>query len=537
MTHASHDNALSSSIPGLGVIIMAAGLGKRMKSALAKVLHPVAGRPMVLYVLDIACGLAEQGVAVVVGHQGADVRKVAEAVGGQVAVAEQTKQLGTGHAVLQARPVFGDAAHRKPTRYLILNGDTPLLTEATVRELLAMHDAQGAAVTLLTAVLDDASGYGRVIRHRREEWLQGAADNRVQSIVEDKDASPAERSVREINVGTYVVDGEFLFPALDKLDPRNAQGEYYLTDIVQMAVQQGRTVSALRLRDIDEGLGINSRVQLAEAEQVIRRRIRERWLEAGVTMRDPSSTWIDAEVTIGRDTLLYPNVTLEGRTVIGENTVVHSGTRITDCVIGHRVEILDHCVFRESQVEDDSHLGPFVHLRPGVVVRRKGKVGNFVEMKKTELGEGSKANHLSYLGDATIGQGVNIGAGTITCNYDGYKKFQTVVGDGVFIGSDVQLVAPVTVGPGSVIAAGATVTQDVPADALVIARVPQVTREGWAARRRALQSGQVPPPAPKPAPAVKPRTRTKPVKATSKAKAQTRAAKKKQPAVQRSKRR
>lgn len=537
MTHASHDNALSSSIPGLGVIIMAAGLGKRMKSALAKVLHPVAGRPMVLYVLDIACGLAEQGVAVVVGHQGADVRKVAEAVGGQVAVAEQTKQLGTGHAVLQARPVFGDAAHRKPTRYLILNGDTPLLTEATVRELLAMHDAQGAAVTLLTAVLDDASGYGRVIRHRREEWLQGAADNRVQSIVEDKDASPAERSVREINVGTYVVDGEFLFPALDKLDPRNAQGEYYLTDIVQMAVQQGRTVSALRLRDIDEGLGINSRVQLAEAEQVIRRRIRERWLEAGVTMRDPSSTWIDTEVTIGRDTLLYPNVTLEGRTVIGENTVVHSGTRITDCVIGHRVEILDHCVIRESQVEDDSHLGPFVHLRPGVVVRRKGKVGNFVEMKKTELGEGSKANHLSYLGDATIGQGVNIGAGTITCNYDGYKKFQTVVGDGVFIGSDVQLVAPVTVGPGSVIAAGATVTQDVPADALVIARVPQVTREGWAARRRALQSGQVPPPAPKPAPAVKPRTRTKPVKATSKAKAQTRAAKKKQPAVQRSKRR
>ena len=540
MTDASYDKTLSASIPGLGVIIMAAGLGKRMKSTLAKVLHPVAGRPMVRYVLDIACGLAEQGVAVVVGHQGGDVRKVVEAVGGQVAVAEQAKQLGTGHAVLQARPVFTDVAHRRPTRYLILNGDTPLLTESTVRELLAMHDAQGAAVTLLTAVLDDASGYGRVIRHRREEWPEGAADNRVQSIVEDKDASPAERSVREINVGTYVVDGEFLFPALDKLDPRNAQGEYYLTDIVQMAVQQGRAVSALRLRDLDEGLGINSRAQLAEAEGVIRRRIRERWLQAGVTMRDPASTWIDAEVTIGRDTLLYPNVTLEGRTAIGENTVVHSGSRITDCTIGHRVEILDHCIFRESQVDDNSHLGPFVHLRPGVVVRRKGKVGNFVEMKKTELGEGSKANHLSYLGDATIGKGVNIGAGTITCNYDGYKKFQTVVGDSVFIGSDVQLVAPVTVGQGSVIAAGATVTQDVPADALVIARVPQVTREGWAARRRALQSGQVPPPAPKSAPAVNLRTSTtsttKP-KATSKAKASTRAAKKKQPPVQRSKRR
>lgn len=537
MTYSSHDNAWSSSVPGLGVIIMAAGLGKRMKSSLAKVLHPVAGRPMVLYVVDIACGLAEQGVAVVVGHQGADVRKVVEAVGGQVAVAEQTKQLGTGHAVLQARPAFTGVAHRRPTRYLILNGDTPLLTESTVRQLLAMHDAQGAAVTLLTAVLDDASGYGRVIRQRREEWPQGAADNRVQSIVEDKDASEAERLVREINVGTYVVDGEFLFPALDKLDPRNAQGEYYLTDIVQMAVRQGRTVSALRLRDIDEGLGINSRVQLAEAEGVIRHRIRTRWLEAGVTMRDPASTWIDADVTIGRDTLLYPNVTLEGRTVLGEETVVHSGTRITDCRIGNRVEILDHCIFRESQVEDDSHLGPFVHLRPGVIVRRKGKVGNFVEMKKVELGEGSKANHLSYLGDATIGSGVNIGAGTITCNYDGYRKFQTVVGDGVFIGSDVQLVAPVTVGQGAVIAAGATVTQDVPVDALVIARVPQVTREGWAARRRALQSGQTPSPASPPVSSVKTRMSAKPVKAASKPKAAIRAAKKKQPAVPRSKRR
>lgn len=545
MTHSSQDKLVPSSIPGLGVIIMAAGLGKRMKSALAKVLHPVGGRPMVMYVLDIACSLAEQGVAVVVGHQGAEVRKVVEAVGDQVAVAEQTKQLGTGHAVLQARPVFSGGSHRKPSRYVILNGDTPLLTEATVRELLAMHDAQGAAVTLLTAVLDDASGYGRVIRRRRDEWLQGAADNAVQSIVEDKDASEAERAVREINVGTYVVDGEFLFPALDTLDPRNAQGEYYLTDIVQMAVQQGRTVSALRLRDIDEGLGINSRVQLAEAEGVIRRRIRERWLEAGVTMRDPASTWIDAEVTIGRDTVLYPNVTLEGRTAIGESVVVHSGARITDCAIGDRVEILDHCILRESQVEEDCHLGPFVHLRPGVIARRKAKVGNFVEMKKTELGEGSKANHLSYLGDATIGSGVNIGAGTITCNYDGYKKFHTVVGDGVFIGSDVQLVAPVTVGQGSIIAAGATVTQDVPKDALVIARVPQVTREGWAARRRALQSGQVPPPAPavKPALPVKAATSAKTVtraKISTRAKASTsakRTVKKKQPAVQRSKRR
>ena len=358
-----------------------------------------------------------------------------------------------------------------------------------MRALLAMHDEQKAAVTLLTAVLDDASGYGRVIRCRRDEWLKGAADNVVQKIVEDKDASPDERLVREVNVGTYVVDGEFLFPALDRLDPKNAQGEYYLTDIVQMAVEQGRTVSALRLRTLDEGLGINSRVQLAEAERVMRQRIREQWLEAGVTMRDPSSTWIDATVTIGRDTVLYPDVTLEGRTAIGEDVVIHSGTRISECTIGNGVEILDHCVLRESSVDEGAHVGPFAHLRPGVRVGRKAKVGNFVEMKKAELGEGSKANHLSYLGDAKIGKGVNIGAGTITCNYDGARKHETVIQDHVFIGSDTQLVAPVTVGVGAVIAAGTTVTKDVPADALSIARIEQINRGGWAAKRRALQAG------------------------------------------------
>lgn len=480
------EHMIQSSIPGLGVIIMAAGMGKRMQSKLTKVLHAIAGKPMVLYVLDVACRLADRGIAVIVGHQGADVRKVVEGADSRVVVAEQAQQLGTGHAVLQARAMFSSDPRRRPSRYVILNGDTPLLTEATVRDLLAVHDEQKATVTVLTAVLDDAAGYGRVIRRRRNECLQGAAENRVQKIVEDKDASEDERAVREVNVGTYVVDGEFLFPALAKLDPRNAQGEYYLTDIVQMAVEQGHTVAALRLRTIDEWVGINSRVQLAEAERVIRQRIRDQWLEAGVTMRDPSSTWIDAEVAIGRDTVLYPNVMLEGRTVIGEDTTVHSGVRITDCVIGSHVEILDHCILRGSQIDDDARLGPFVHLRPGVLVRRKAKVGNFVEMKKTELGEGSKANHLSYLGDAKIGKGVNIGAGTITCNYDGAHKYQTVIEDRVFLGSDTQLIAPVTIGEGSVIAAGTTVTQDVPADSLAIARVTQVNRAGWAAKRRAM---------------------------------------------------
>ena len=458
-----------------------------MQSKQVKVLHPVAGQAMVLYSVGLGLRVAGDRVAVVVGHQADQVRQVIDRAtagvsdGSSVAIVEQRVQLGTGHAVLQSRPAFAVGKRGAPSNYLILNGDTPLLQDKTVRELLRVHQAERATVTILTAVLEDASGYGRVVRAHSAERV-------VSRIVEDRDATAEERAIREINVGTYVVDGEFLFSALEKLDPSNAQGEYYLTDIIRLAAEQGRPVAAVVLGDPDEGLGVNTRRQLATAEQVVRQQIRERWLDAGVTMIDPASTWIDATVTIGKDTVLYPNVTLEGTTVIGEDAVLRSYTRLTNCTVGHRVEILDHCVFADSHIEDDAHLGPFVHLRPGVVVRKKAKVGNFVEMKKTDLGEGSKANHLSYLGDAKIGKGVNIGAGTITCNYDGVHKFQTVIGDGVFLGSDTQLIAPVTVGAGAIIAAGTTVTQDVPADALVIARVPQVNRAGWAARRRAMMT-------------------------------------------------
>ncbi len=473
-------------IAGLAVVVMAAGLGKRMRSKQAKVLHRVAGQAMVLYSVGLGLRVAGDPVAVVVGHQADLVRQVIDratsGMSGEAAIAivEQREQLGTGHAVLQSRPVFAVGKRGAPSNYLILNGDTPLLQESTVRELLRVHGENHATVTVLTAVLEDASGYGRVVR--AHSTAQGVA-----RIVEDRDANAEERTIREINVGTYVVDGEFLFSALEKLDPSNAQGEYYLTDIIHLAEQSGRHVAAVVLDNPDEGLGVNTRRQLAEAEQVVRRQIRERWLDAGVTMIDPASTWIDATVTIGKDTVLYPNVTLEGMTVIGEDCVLRSSTRLTNCIVGNSVEILDHCLFTDSHIEDDAHLGPFVHLRPGVVVRKKAKVGNFVEMKKTDLGEGSKANHLSYLGDTTIGKGVNIGAGTITCNYDGVRKFQTVIGDGVFLGSDTQLIAPVTVGARAIIAAGTTVTEDVPEDALVIARVAQVNRAGWAARRRALQ--------------------------------------------------
>ena len=485
-SHSTTPVEIPAPVAGLGVVVMAAGLGKRMRSKQAKVLHRVAGQPMVLYSVRLGLRLASNRIAIVVGHQNELVRQVIETWlsdkqrRSQVSIVKQRELLGTGHAVLQSRPVFAAGRQGSPARYLILNGDTPLLREATVRDLLRVHEAERAAVTILTAVLDEAGGYGRVVRVR-------SAAREISHIVEDQDATGDEQAIREINVGTYVVDGTFLFDALEKLDPGNAQGEYYLTDLLRIAVAQRRHVAALVLDNPEEGLGVNTRQQLAEAERVIRQQIRERWLEAGVTMIDPASTWIDAGVTIGADTVLHPNVTLEGATTVGEDCVIRSYSRLSDCTVGNRVEVLDHSVLRESVLEDDTVLGPFVHLRPGVVVRRKAKVGNFVEMKKADLGEGSKANHLSYLGDAKIGKGVNIGAGTITCNYDGFRKSQTVIGDHVFLGSDTQLIAPVKVGAGSIVAAGTTVTEDVPPDALVISRVPQVNQAGWAARRRALE--------------------------------------------------
>lgn len=492
MTQASRSQIPSVPISRLGVIVMAAGQGKRMNSNHAKVLHHVAGQAMVLYAVDVALQLAGQRIAVVVGHQADRVRQEIKAgLAGKpraeaVNIVEQAEQLGTGHAVMQSRSVFAAEQAARPTQYLILNGDTPLLREQTARNLLEVHQSQGATVTILTAMLDDPSGYGRVIRRDFGGAGDAVASSDVLKIVEDRDATSVERGIKEINVGTYVVSGDFLFDALEKLEPDNAQGEFYLTDIVRMAVAQGLRVAAMTLQNPDEGLGVNTRRQLATAEQVIRQQICERWLDAGVTMRDPGSVWLDAGVTIGKDTVLYPNVILEGTTVIGEGTIIGSGVRISDCVIGSDVEILDHCVLREAQVEDKAHVGPFAHLRPGAIMRRNAKVGNFVEMKKAELGEGSKANHLTYLGDARIGKGVNIGAGTITVNYDGVRKHQTVIADHASVGSDTQLIAPITVGERAIVAAGTTVTQDVPPDSLAIARVAQMNRVGWVAKRRAV---------------------------------------------------
>jgi bifunctional UDP-N-acetylglucosamine pyrophosphorylase/glucosamine-1-phosphate N-acetyltransferase len=462
------------------VIILAAGQGTRMKSMLPKVLHAVAGRPMLGYAMLLARQVATNTVAVVVGHGADGVRTYLEQGKSQFdpyLVVEQTQQLGTGHAVQQAYPALTQHSPQPANQYVIMCGDTPLLTTGTVSALVNYHQAEGATLTLLTTDLSDPSGYGRIIRGK---------DGTVCRVVEDRDASPEEKQVSEINAGTYVVGAEFLERALGQLKPQNAQGEYYLTDIIEMAVQQGKKVVAWVTDDSLETTGVNTRVHLALAEKEMRRRICERLMLAGVTILDPDRVVVDHQVTVGPDTVLHPGVILEGETHVGENCTIRANSRLTHSVLQRGVRIHDACVLEEATVEEEAVIGPMAHLRSGSVIRAKAKVGNFVELKKTEVGEGSKVNHLSYLGDTWIGQHVNVGAGTITCNYDGYRKGRTVIEDHVFIGSDVQLIAPVTIGAGALIAAGTTITEDVPADALGISRVPQTTKEGAAARRRAL---------------------------------------------------
>jgi bifunctional UDP-N-acetylglucosamine pyrophosphorylase/glucosamine-1-phosphate N-acetyltransferase len=455
----------------LSAIILAAGLGKRMKSKKAKVLHSIAGRPMVTYPVEQARALGLEKIIVVVGPQADNVKEVLAPYG--VEVVHQAQPRGTGDAVLQTREAL--ASIHGPL--LILNGDCPLITGQTLEEFIRTHEAEKATLTLLTAVLPEPQGYGRIILNN---------NNKIEKIVEEKDATVTEQALGEINTGFYVVDRAFLFEAVQALKPDNRQGEYYLTDIVAAAVKQGVRVSALRLegRRVEEVLGINTRMDLARAEKVMRRRILTEHMQNGVTLIDPETTWVDAGVLIGRDTVIYPDVQIEGKSRIGEECVIRSHTRITDCQLGSGVLVKDSCVLTESILEDGASVGPFAHLRPGTVLRRGARIGNFVEAKKTEVGEGSKANHLTYLGDTTIGKGVNIGAGTITCNYDGIRKHPTVIEDEVFVGSDTQLVAPVKIGKGAVIGAGSTITKDVPPDALAVSRAKQMNRSGWAKKRR-----------------------------------------------------
>lgn len=449
-------------------IILAAGKGTRMKSDVPKVLHPICGRPMIMYPVEAARQAGAKDIIVVAGHGAEDVRKV---LGGkEVSIAVQEEQLGTGHAVMEAEGSVTD----RGLPVVILCGDAPLINASTISWVVEMHASEKNSVTVLTAELDDPSGYGRVVKDGDE----------ILRIVEEKDASVEEKGIREINSGFYCVDGDFLFEALSAVGRENVQGEYYLTDIIGIGRDSGRRVGWVKVPDSDEIMGINSRKELAAAEAVMRRRILDDLMSKGVTIVDPGSTYVDFGVEMGRDSVIYPQARLEGETTVGEKVTIETGAVIKDSRIGSETHIKPYSVITGSETENGTAVGPFAHLRPGSVLKKGARVGNFVEMKKSVLGEGSKANHLTYLGDSEVGEDVNIGAGTITCNYDGYSKFRTVIEDGAFIGSGTNLVAPVKVGSGSVIGAGSTISKDVPEDSLSLTRPEQKTVDGWARKRR-----------------------------------------------------
>ncbi|MGZ8796251.1 MAG: bifunctional UDP-N-acetylglucosamine diphosphorylase/glucosamine-1-phosphate N-acetyltransferase GlmU [Thermoanaerobaculia bacterium] len=457
----------------LEVVILAAGLGKRMKSATIKILHRAAGRPIIEYVLDLAADLTDALPVMVVGHQRDAVQ---QAVAGRARFAVQQQQLGTGHAVLQAAKIL-EASGLKGRRVLILSGDVPLTRPETLQKLLDEHERSQNALTLLTMKLDDPAMYGRIVRD----------SNGVAKIVEAKEASPEEKRIKEVNAGIYVFDGEHLFDDLRSLSNTNAQGEYYLTDLIAVLRKSGRPVGAVVADDPIEALGVNSRSDLAQVEGEIQRRVVERLMNEGVTFRNPATVVIDSMVSIGNDTVVYPYVTIEGATRIGSGCVIEPGVHLQNVTIGNNVHVKTGTVAEGADIAEEATVGPYAHLRPGTKLARKVKVGNFVETKKAVFGEGAKASHLSYIGDAEVGADVNIGAGTITCNYDGVNKHKTVLEDGVFIGSDSQLVAPVRIGRGAYVGAGSTITKDVPPDALALSRAPQQIVEGWAIRKREKQ--------------------------------------------------
>lgn len=442
----------------LGVIVLAAGEGTRMNSQRPKVLQPVAGAPMVSHVLRTATSLSPHQLVVVVGHA---ANQVKAALGSGPQYAEQAEQLGTAHAVLQARDLIASAVET----ILVLYGDTPLITTDTLTAMLERHTAARPAITMLTARLDNPTGYGRIIRDQA---------GYVVGIVEEAVAADEQTAIREINPGFYIFDGEWLWPALERVQ-ESPTGEYYLTDLVELAITDGRRVEALQAQDAQETLGINTRAQQAEAEAVLRDRIRAHWLDAGVAMIDPSSSWIDANVVIGADTVIHPDTYLQGQTEIGDACSLGPGTLIRDSKVGDRCRAV-FSMIEEAVLEDDVDIGPYSHLRRGAYLSRGVHIGNFGEIKNSTLGPGVKMGHFSYLGDATVGEGVNIGAGTITCNYDGEKKHPTVIEERAFIGSDTMLVAPVTIGAGSRTGAGSVVTRDVPPESLAYG-VPARVRE------------------------------------------------------------
>jgi bifunctional UDP-N-acetylglucosamine pyrophosphorylase/glucosamine-1-phosphate N-acetyltransferase len=464
----------SSEQKTLDVLILAAGLGTRMRSNLAKVLHRLDGRPLINHVCLTATALAPRKIHVVIGHQGEDVKQAVleELDEKHAAFVWQKEQLGTGHAVNSARELLGN----EDSTLLILSGDVPMIRAETLAALVQQHynhRGKGAACTILTVKLEDPTGYGRIVRDNAGFFSR---------IIEQKDASEDERKINEINSGIYCFNTQKLFAALTSVQNNNVQGEYYLTDVPALLREAGEDISLYQHTDAREVSGINNRAELADLERIFcRRTISRMMLDYGVTFIDPKNTYVSGQANIGRDTIIYPNVSIEGSSVIGDGCTIRSGTRIANSRIGRGVEILDNCLILDSEISDRCTVGPMAHLRGKAKMEESAKVGNFVELKKTILGRGSKASHLTYLGDATIGEKTNIGAGTITCNYDGVNKHATIIEDNVKIGSDTMLIAPVRVGSGSVTGAGSVVTNDVPPDSLVVgapARVKKNLKDG-----------------------------------------------------------
>ncbi|WP_425355427.1 bifunctional UDP-N-acetylglucosamine diphosphorylase/glucosamine-1-phosphate N-acetyltransferase GlmU [Saccharibacillus sacchari] len=449
-------------------IVLAAGKGKRMKSKLYKVLHPVCGKPMVGHVVNTVRLTNSERTVVIVGHGAEDVQAY---LGDQAEYALQAEQLGTGHAVQQAEELLG----KEEGTTILICGDTPLVRAETIEAMIALHEGEGAAATILTAVPEDPTGLGRIIR---------GEDGGVLRIVEQKDCTPEEAAVNEINTGTYCFDNRKLFDALSRVTNNNAQGEYYITDVIGILRGDGEKIAAYATRDLDESIGVNDRVVLSQAEAAMRERIVREHMLGGVTVIDPSSTYIGADVTIGSDTVLYPGTVITGQTTIGEDCKIGPNSEIENAVIGNGTAV-SHSVVRDSKVGDHVSVGPFAHLRPGASLAEGVKVGNFVEVKNAEIGQDSKVSHLSYVGDAKVGSRVNIGCGAITVNYDGFNKSLTEIEDDAFVGSNVNLIAPVHVGQGAYVVAGSTITKQVPAGDLAIGRARQENKPGYADKIKA----------------------------------------------------
>ena len=450
----------------LETLILAAGKGTRMKSKLPKVLHKVGGKPMLQHVIDAAKRAGSSREVVVIG---AGAQLVEETIHG-VEFVLQAQQLGTGHAVLSARKNFAASEGT----VLILCGDTPLLTSKLLQNFVAAHENSNCAATVLTAEMPDPKGYGRVLHED---------DGTFQRIVEDKDASDDERKIREVNAGVYCFDVQKLFGALDRIGNDNAQGEYYLPDVLPILKGDGEKICVFPAEYCEETIGINTRVQLAAAERILRQRKIVALMNDGVTIIDPHSTFIDVDVEIGQDTIIHPNTFLEGATKIGDDCNIGPGVRFVNMIVGNNVTAqFSYC--HDAEIYNDVTFGPYVHIRPGTKVSDRVKIGNFVEIKNSFVGEGSKLPHLQYIGDSDVGAGVNIGCGTVTCNYDGKNKHRTKIGDNAFIGCNTNLVAPVTVEDGAYIAAGSTITKDVPKDNLAIARAKQTNIPNWNDKRK-----------------------------------------------------